>query len=539
MEKLIDLLNEKTENKYKFMLKSALFDKSADFCVIEIFYKDGELLNLEIKQALLDEIYAVLPTSIKYDIKFIKNFISEERVFDEFKVFMTKTFPSLSYQVSNVELNEKTFTINVLIDETSFDRAKQKNLDLVAQKYFKEMFEEFDFVCKYQSGQVFVEDEIELLKKNYKEEEVDFFEKRIIEYFDEVPLLGEKIEEPASYIKDKTDPFPGVVLCGKVTNFKYSIINTKRNKKDGKGEEIVEQTNEIDDAATAKKPEYEKKLFKWVLEDFTGQRKCVCSTNKETQAKIEKLDNGSVIVVRGNLVFNERIEDLEVRVRDLSYCSIPEKLEEHIEYHKEKPFYEFVEPEKVVMYEQNDLMNFAEEKTVPNFLKDKIFVCYDFETTGLHFAQGDKIIEIGAVKIENGKITEKFMSYVDPEKPIPPESSAISGIVDADVKGAPKDYQVLQDFYKFTRGAIIIGYNNINFDNVFLIGQGKQTRWNFDNETDDVYKYATKYVFGVKNYKLGTIAAKLGVPLDHAHRAVYDAMATAEVFIKIVEQNNL
>ena len=164
-----------------------------------------------------------------------------------------------------------------------------------------------------------------------------------------------------------------------------------------------------------------------------------------------------------------------------------------------------------------------------------MFVCYDFETTGLHYVSGDRIIEIGAVKIDNGKITERFMSYVDPEKHIPEESSAISGIVDEDVKGAPTADKVLQDFYKWTRGAIIIGYNNINFDNIFLIGQGNSARWNFDNETDDVFKWAQKYVRGAKNFKLKTIADKLGVTLDNAHRAVYDALATAEVFIKIQE----
>ena len=83
------------------------------------------------------------------------------------------------------------------------------------------------------------------------------------------------------------------------------------------------------------------------------------------------------------------------------------------------------------------------------------------------------------------------------------------------------------------------GYNILNFDNVFLRGQGKDCRLNFDNESEDVYHYAQKYVHGVKNYKLGTIAAKLGVTLDNAHRAVYDALATAEVFLKIAAENDL
>ena len=222
-----------------------------------------------------------------------------------------------------------------------------------------------------------------------------------------------------------------------------------------------------------------------------------------------------------------------MRVKQIAYCKLPETFEEYIVYKQEKPFYEFVEPEKVVLYEQNDLTSFMIEEKIPKHLQNKTYVCYDFETTGLHFEQGDKIIEIGAVKIKDGKIIEKFMTYVNPEKPIPAESSAISGIVDSDVQDAPIDSEALQDFYKFTRGAILTGYNILNFDNVFLRGQGKACRWNFDNESEDVYHYAQKYIHGVKNYKLGTIAAKLGVTLDNAHRAVYDAMATAEVFIKL------
>ena len=68
---------------------------------------------------------------------------------------------------------------------------------------------------------------------------------------------------------------------------------------------------------------------------------------------------------------------------------------------------------------------------------------------------------------------------------------------------------------------------------VFLKGQGKNCRWNFDNEVVDTFKLAQKFVHGVKNYKLGTIAEKLGVVLDNAHRAIFDALATAEVFIKL------
>ena len=352
------------------------------------------------------------------------------------------------------------------------------------------------------------------------------------------------VEPVASYIVDKTVAEPEVTICGKVKSVKEIVIKRKPKQKQEDGEESVENAETTEQPELESAPEepheddtskYQRKMYKWTVEDFTGQMNCVFFSNKENQSKAEKIEVGSVLVLKGNLEDDKFSKGVNLAVKEFAYCSLPETFEEYIEYRKEKPFYEWVEPEKVVTYQQDNLMNFAEEKQVCSYLKGKTFVCFDFETTGLHFENGDRIIEIGAVKIEDGKLTEKFMCYVDPERHIPAESSAISGIVDEDVAGAPKDYEALQDFYKFTRGAILTGYNIIGFDMIFLRGQGKLTRWNFDNEVVDTYKLAQKYVHGVKNYKLGTIAEKLGVVLDHAHRAVYDAIATAEVFVKLAE----
>lgn len=554
-EPLIEELNSRTQNQYKFMLKSATLDKAADFCVIEILYKDGVILTPELKQSFDEIILQILPKKYTYKINFVKNFISEERIDSETKTYLEKNFPSIYFKVKYVKLGDMTFDIGLVIDELSYAHAKQKNLNFEIQNYFKSLYEEYEFKCSYEQGEVFVEDQKELLKSNFSEEEPNMDEIRKIEISNVESLVGEPIEELPSYIKDKQSPQPLVVLSGKIKAFKDIVIKRKPRVKENEQVEEGEKTSEpekepqpeqtetkaeesneniTEEAETQNK--YERKLFKWSLEDFTGSIPCVYFSNKETQTKLLTLADDTAIVVRGKIEEDKYNGGNSLIVQDISLCTLPEKFEEKIVYKKERPFYEFVEPEKVVTYTQNDLMNFMVEKPVPEFLKNKTFVCYDFETTGLHYERGDRIIEIGAVKIENGKITERFMSYVDPERKIPAESSAVSGITDADVAGAPKDYQVLQDFFKFTRNAIIIGYNNINFDNVFLIGQGKKCRWDFSsNETDDVFRYAQKLVHGVKNYKLGTIAEKLGVVLDNAHRAVYDALATAEVFIKLAE----
>lgn len=547
MENVIDRLNEYTNNEYKFLLKSALLKRDADFCVIEIFYKDGVLITPEKKEEYDKFLLSLLPKKYNYDIKFIKNYISKERIEQETSDYMKKSFPSILYKVKEIKEDGVNFEINLLIDKISYDHAKEKLLDSEIVKYFKNQYEDYDFKCSYESDVVFKEDEEELLKKNYKEEVADFSMKRKIEVSDIVPIIGNELEPFASYIKDKISPENDVVICGKIKSIKPVVIK-KKPKADGKEEALETSENKQEVVAEEKQPEtettqqklepeikYERKLYKFSLADFTGTMSCVYFSNKETQVQAEKLTTDSVIIVRGNLEDDKFSGGLVLSVKDINYCTIPENLEEYIEYRKEKPFYEFVKPEKVVTYKQDDLMSFMNQEEIPEYLKGKTYVCYDFETTGLHYEQGDRIIEIGAVKIENGKITERFMTYVDPEKPIPPESSAISGIVDSDVAGAPKDYEALQDFYKFTRGAILTGYNIINFDMIFLLGQGKNSRWNFDNEVEDVYRFAQKYVHGVKNYKLGTIAEKLGVVLDNAHRAVFDALATAEVFLKIAK----
>lgn len=546
---IIEILNNATNNEYNFSLKSAVLQSRADFCVIEIYYKDGILLSFEKKKELTQKLLNILPKKYTYDIKFIKNFINEERIFDEFIVFMKKTFPSITYNLTKVEFKDATFNIDLLIDENSISHADDKNLKKVASDYFKQNYPDSDFLVHYSEAKIFVEDKKEFFKNNKPKNNDDKMrELRKIEVTEKINIVGEIIEEPASYIKDKTVPEENLVFCGKIKNIKDIVI--KRKPKDANKDAVSDETktqaeetqndnkNITENDDESDEPKYQKKLYKWVLEGFTGSVPCVYFSTKETQAKVEKLDENSEVILKGNLEEDKFSSGLVFAVKQISYCKLPENFEEVIIYHEEKPYYEFVEPQKIVVYKQDDLMSFMNEDKPCDFLMGKTYVCFDFETTGLHYETGDKIIEIGAVKIVDGKITESFLTYVDPEMPIPPESSAISGIVDSDVKGAPKDYEALQDFYKFTRGAILTGYNIINFDMRFLIGQGKTCRWDFSkNEVDDVYKWAQKYVFGVKNYKLGTIAAKLGVVLDNAHRAVYDAQATAEVFLKLANEH--
>ena len=521
---LIETLNEKTDNEYGFKLKSACLDDMADFCVIEILYRDGVLLNKEKVQNFENLMLEILPKKYKYEFKFIKIYVTEESLTEEAHDFIKHNFPSIAFRIEKVERQDQTFSAAVAIDNLSYDFAIKHDIKTQIESYFAKKYEENQFNFEFFAEKIFSEVQDTTHIKTTK---VTNFgdEKRIIKVTEVAEFIGDILGDEASYIKDQKGEKENVVLCGKVRGIKQIILKSKPKQpasKDGDKEKKVKTSSE-------------RKLYKWVLHDFTGDIICSLLSNKQNQPKLDSLQNETEILVSGNLSEDKYNNGYNLNVKSINLCKLPETFTEQISYQSERPDYEFVKPEKIVTYEQNNLLDVGQNE-VAEYLIGKTFVCYDLETTGISYNAGDRMIELGAVKIENGKIVENFESLVNPDgRHIDEAASATNGFTDLDVVDAPKDYQVLQDFYKFTRGATLIGYNNNGFDDIFLVGQGKNARWNFDNPTLDVYKIAREQIRGLKNYKLDTVAKSLGVVNEHAHRAWHDALATAEVFIKLAK----
>ena len=146
----------------------------------------------------------------------------------------------------------------------------------------------------------------------------------------------------------------------------------------------------------------------------------------------------------------------------------------------------------------------------------------------------DKIIEIGAVKLVNGEIVEKFSSFVACKERLSNEIVNLTGIHDEDLVGAPEIEQVLADFFKFTDGAILVGHN-VNFDYRFVHYYGEQSGYIFDKKLYDTLALAQELLRGkLANYKLNTVADSYGFTFNH-HRAYDDASVTAKVFIELVK----
>jgi len=155
---------------------------------------------------------------------------------------------------------------------------------------------------------------------------------------------------------------------------------------------------------------------------------------------------------------------------------------------------------------------------------------FDFETTGLD-PVNDRIIEIAAIRIVNGKLAESFSTFVHPEIKIPAKITEITGIVDADVAGQPKIEEVLPPFMQFLGNSIIVAHNAA-FDLSFLVN--KLSRFTppqtVDNDFIDTRGLCIKH-FPYQAHKLDVMCQKMGVVLEGAHRALNDVTATANLLL--------
>ena len=164
-------------------------------------------------------------------------------------------------------------------------------------------------------------------------------------------------------------------------------------------------------------------------------------------------------------------------------------------------------------------------------IKDGSFVVFDIETTGL-LKYRDAITEIGAVRVENGEITDTYNQLINPERPLPEKIIEITGITDAMLADKPKIAEVMGDFLDFCGDSILVGQNT-DFDVGFIRVNAKRLGYDFEPVYLDTLPMARALFDDMKRFSLDKIARKLEIPAFNHHRASDDARATAQIFIKM------
>ena len=165
------------------------------------------------------------------------------------------------------------------------------------------------------------------------------------------------------------------------------------------------------------------------------------------------------------------------------------------------------------------------------------YVVFDIETTGLD-TNNDRIIEIGAVKVEDGIVLEEFEMLINPGFPIPPFISNINHIYDDMVEKAEYPGVVLTKFYNFIKDVnFLIGHNAKRFDYPFLESEFDRNYIKYDKfQIKDTIWVARSKVKGLKSYSLAALCRVFNISNKDAHRALSDVYATHQVYLELLKR---
>lgn len=274
----------------------------------------------------------------------------------------------------------------------------------------------------------------------------------------------------------------------------------------------------------------EKPYFSLTLSDGSGSLRLSYFTRKATLEKVRTVKEGDGICVTGDYeLYNGYFS---FRAKTIDFGAPPEGFTPEPRPSRAVPAkYVCVFPEPASDLVQSDLFG---GRPLPRAVTERDFVVFDLETTGLASTPVggvmDRIIEIGAVKVLGGQITEKFSSFVACPVRLSEDIVRLTGITDEMLVGAPDVGDVLADFYKFCDGCELVGHN-VQFDISFVRFYGEGVGFRFDHKTYDTISFAQE-MLRLPSYKLNTIAEHFGFSFNH-HRAYDDAFVTAKIFLEL------
>ncbi len=276
----------------------------------------------------------------------------------------------------------------------------------------------------------------------------------------------------------------------------------------------------------------QKSFYNISLQDIkNGRFDAIYFCPKTYERNMDALEENMFVAMHGDVRTNQ-LGKLQLYVDKIALANPIKQTQEKSDKPKIDEYGRVVQIEKITALEQNSM--FERKNKYNNKIMGKTIVVFDLETTGLD-REKSQITEIGAVKIENGNIVEKFWSFVKPTIPIPYDVSEKTGITNDMVADAPPVELVIRDFYEFTRGCVLSGHNVLDFDIHFIRREASLLGLDFDNDIIDTLNEARVARLKISHFNLGTVTKVLGISLEGAHRAWNDAYATAQVLLRLNE----
>lgn len=508
----IRLLNIRFDDAYSFLrVRSVDLDIEAKSVAVQLGvpYSGDAVLTEEDKKKILSFAVEILPSEYSVTVSYRKFGVDSEIVLKLIKEYVTKFHRAYSVLLSSdnieVDCGEKTVTVTITVVKSVADLFEKCNLtgglkDYLDSSYDRENVIKINYTDKL------------IISETAKEEVPVIIDDCYIEIGALHKLCGSEITSKARYIRACNSPQPAICVTGKVE----SII-ARNSKSSGN------------------------LYYNFTINDTTGVMRCCYFTRKAAKGPLDILEEGSEIAVVGDLQNDSFRGGLSLMAKSVSLCKINYDSILTEEDLRRKKTYIPVKAKPLDIMTQQNIFDIASDKS--EYLTDNVFVVFDLETTGLlDNGVPCKIIEIGAVKIVGGVCTEYFSTLVDPKMHIPEGASATNHIYDDMVEDAPYIEDVLPDFLAWVGGATLVAHNGNKFDFIVLRNEAEELGMTVPNKTKDTIVIAQTYrdKTGRRGQlNLRVLSKEFNIELVEAHRAYYDAYATAQLFIKLDEYVDL
>lgn len=499
-------------DKYKdLQLQNVVVKKREGVCTITFLYPSTVK---ELSEDDKKEIVAFLERNLGFEkmklrVKFMRAFVEEKLILKSIKTFFEERYKLMYTYLHDENFKIKTTPIDVQVDIVVSERIEkffeEHNITSELSKYLKNNFLS-EFVVTLSVSDEFVDEvDIENVEITAKYKATKRYNVEIVK-----ECIGKNIPTKPEYINNIKSPKAGVIVAGFLNKIERHDFVRKTGAKAGT----------------------EGVYYTFVLEDEKGKIDCIYFCSKTNLRQMEALEDCMYMLVHGDVEKSKFSGKLVLRVDKMALAN---KLEEMVVEEKPKKAYSgsVVKLEKLEALEQDSM--FGEKVEYDDTINGKSIVVFDLETTGFD-RYNDQIIDIGAVKIVDGVIKEKFASLVKPTIRISQQITDLTNITNGMVENAPPVEPVIIDFYNFSKGCTLCGHNMIDFDFPFVKRYEDALDIEFDNELIDTYKLAIKRGVRAHNFKLGTLCDYFGISLVGAHRAWNDAYATAQLLLKLCEK---
>ncbi|HHW02818.1 MAG TPA: PolC-type DNA polymerase III [Thermoanaerobacterales bacterium] len=554
---LIDFNEDELQTISKISVKQVLVNLKERKLEIT-FESEGEMpgfLSDRIKSLLYQKIPGCKYINVTGNYNMFKNVDAEEAIKNNWQSTLQHVFshaPSARIWLLNASFVVQKGHLIIYVDKSGIEFLERKRCNLIIEKFLR-------------SKNIKVK--VSFAQKNDEEDEYDIYEedREIIE-----TLLSQNISghsEKSDYNCDS-----GIILGKTIPGNPVPIKDALTESQDitVQGEIFKIEKRELKNKNI---------LITFALTDYTGSIPVKLFLSGEKKVIEDKIKNGLWVKARGKIENNKYSQEFELLPYDINLASKPVRQdsypEKRVELHLHTRYSAMdaiCSPKEVINLVKSwghKAVAFTDHGVIQSYpeiyedargsgikpiygveayvfddefpvmenppdseLSDATFVVVDIETTGLSF-ESDEIIEIGAVKLKNGDIIDRFASFVKPSKPLPASIISLTGITNEMVSSAPPLKEVLASFITFLGDGIFVAHN-AQFDSGFIRRDCEKLGLSFDNKILDTLSLCQIIYKDLKNHRLDTVAKKLDIKMGNHHRAVDDANTAALILKELL-----